>query len=166
MAVRYTNQSTTAYAWQLARDYAATHGGKAKDYFGVSMKAAQKEVWNTIAANDIEDILNYLDLQLQLVSTKMRGYVEKAENVLISLITGAISDAEDRGEKNPQMWVRDKLAEYFGGTSKIKDKMRDIELAIYHGSGYSKEEQGLPAFKRTIAELEQILKTTAMGKWW
>ena len=166
MAARYTNQSTTAYAWELARDYAASHGGKAKDYFGVAMKAAQREVWNTIAANDIENILNYLDLQLQLVSTKMRGYVEKAEDILISLITGAISDAEDRGEKNPQMWVRDKLAEYFGGLSAIKDKMRDIELAIYHGSGYSKEEQGLPAFKRKIAELEQILKTTAMGKWW
>ena len=166
MAAQYTNQSTTQNAWELARDYAATHGGKAKDYFGVAMKAAQKEVWNTIAANDIEDILNFMDLQLQLVSTKMRGYVEKAENILISLITGAISDAEDRGEKNPQMWVRDKLAEYFGGLSAIKDKMRDIELAIYHGSGYSKEEQGLPAFKRKIAELEQILKTTAMGKWW
>ena len=166
MAAHYTGQSTTRYAWELARDYATTHGGKAKDYFGVAMKAAQKEVWNTIATNDIEDILNYLDLQLQLVSTKMRGYVEKAENVLISLITGAISDAEDRGEKNPHMWVRDKLAEYFGGMSAIKDKMRDIELAIYHGSGYSKEEQGLPAFKRVIAELEQILKTTAMGKWW
>lgn len=166
MAAQYTGQSTTQYAWELARDYATTHGGKAKDYFGVAMKAAQKEVWDTIAAKDIEDILNYLDLQLQLVSTKMRGYVEKAENVLISLITGAISDAEDRGEKKPHMWVRDKLAEYFGGLSNIKDKMRDIELAIYHGSGYSKEEQGLPAFKRKIAELEQILKTTAMGKWW
>lgn len=166
MAARYTNQSTTQYAWELARDYAASHGGKAKDYFGVAMKAAQKEVWNTIAANDIENILNYLDLQLQLVSTKMRGYVEKAENVLISLITGAVSDAEDRGEDNPQMWVRDRLAKYFGGRSAIKDKMRDIELAIYHGSGYSKEEEGLPAFKRKIAELEQILKTTAMGKWW
>ena len=166
MAAHYTNQSTTQYAWELARDYASTHGGKAKDYFGVAMKAAQKEVWNTIAANDIEDILNFMDLQLQLVSAKMRGYVEKAENILISLITGAISDAEDRGEKNPQMWVRDKLAEYFGGLSAIKDKMRDIELAIYHGSGYSKEEEGLPAFKRKIAELEQILKTTAMGKWW
>ena len=166
MAARYTNQSTTQYAWELARDYAAAHGGKAKDYFGVAMKAAQKEVWGTIAAKDIENILNYLDLQLQLVSTKMRGYVEKAENILISLITGAVSDAEDRGEKNPQMWVRDKLAKYFGGMSAIKDKMRDIELAIYHGSGYSKEEQGLPAFKRVIAELEQILETTAIGKWW
>ena len=166
MAAQYTGQSTTQYAWELARDYASAHGGKAKDYFGVAMKAAQHEVWNTIAVNDIEDILNFLDLQLQLVSSKMRGYVEKAENVLISLITGAISDAEDRGEKNPQMWVRDKLAEYFGGLSAIKDKMRDIELAIYHGSGYSKEEQGLPAFKRKIAELEQILNTTAMGKWW
>ena len=166
MAVRYTGQSTTQYAWELARGYASAHGGKAKDYFGVAMKAAQEEVWGTIAANDIEDILNYLDLQLQLVSAKMRGYVDKAENILISLITGAISDAEDRGERTPHVWVRDKLAEYFGGLSAIKDKMRDIELAIYHGSGYSKEEQGLPAFKRKIAELEQLLKTTAMGKWW
>ena len=166
MATQYTGQSTTQYAWELARDYVATHGGKAKDYFKVAIKAAQEEVWETIAAKDIEDILNYLDLQLQLVSTKMRGYVEKAENVLISLVTGAISDAEDRGEETPHVWVRDKLAKYFGGMSKIKDKMRDIELAIYHGSGYSKEEQGLPAFKRVITELEQILKTTAMGKWW
>ena len=166
MATRYTNQSMTQYAWELARDYAATHGGKAKDYFKVAIKAAQKEVWETIAARDIEYILNYLDLQLQLVSSKMRGYVEKAETVLISLITGAISDAEDRGEKYPYIWVRDRLVKYFGGLLAVKDKMRDIELAIYHGSGYSKEEQGLPAFKRKIAELEQILNTTAVGKWW
>lgn len=166
MAARYINQSTTQYAWELARDYAATHGGKAKDYFGVAMKAAQKEVWTTIAAEDIDDILNFIDLQLQTVSPKMYKYVDKAEVVISSLITGAISDAEDRGEKNPEMWVRDTLAKYFGGLSKIKDKMKTIELAIYYGSGYSKEEEGLPAFKRKIEELERTLKTTATGKWW
>ena len=29
MAAHYTNQSTTQYAWALARAYAASHGGKA-----------------------------------------------------------------------------------------------------------------------------------------
>lgn len=166
MAARYTNQSTTQYAWELARDYAASHGGKAKDYFGVAMKAAQREVWNTIAAEDIDDIINYLDLQLQMVSSKMQRYVENAETVLISLITGAISDASNRGIENPEMWVRDRLAEYFGGMDHIKDEIKKIELAVYHGSGYSKEEEGLPKFKRVIKELEDKLQTTAAGKWW
>ena len=69
MAARYTNQSTTQYAWELARDYAATHGGKAKDYFGVAMKAAQREVWNTIAAEDIDKLIDMLDLQTTQINT-------------------------------------------------------------------------------------------------
>ena len=166
MAAHYTNQSTTQYAWELARDYAATHGGKAKDYFGVAMKAAQKEVWATIAAEDIDKILDMLDLQLQSVSPKMYKYVDKAEIVISSLIVGAISNAEDRGEETPHVWVRDRLANYFGGMEKIEEELKKLELAIYHGSSYSIDEEGLPKFKRVVKELETKLQAEADGKWW
>lgn len=166
MAAQYTNQSTTQYAWELARDYAAAHGGKAKDYFGVAMKAAQREVWSTIAAENIDKLLDMLDLQLQSVSPKMYKYVDKAEIVISSLITGAISNAEDRGENNPHVWVRDILVKYFGGMEKVEAELKKLELAIYHGSSYSVDEEGFPKFKRVVEELEIKLQAEADGKWW
>lgn len=156
-------QTTTAYAWEVARAAAAEYGGSAKDYFGQAMKAAINEVWENTAATDIENIMNTLDAKLESASYKMQGYIERAHNVLISLINNAIADAEEREEAHPQMWVRNKLQDYFGD---IEQELQELEFAIYHGSGYSKDEGGLPSFIATISALESALQTTADGKWW
>lgn len=157
------NLNTTAYAWELARAAAKEYGGSAKDYFGQAMKAAVNEVWENTAAQDIENIMNALDVKLESASYKMQGYIEKAHNVLISLINNAIADAEERGEAHPQTWVRNKLQDHFGD---MEAELQELEFAIYHGSGYSKDEGGLPQFIAAIQSLESALQTTADGKWW
>ena len=166
-AVPYTGQNTTQYAWDLARAAAREYGGKPKDYFKEAMKQASHYIWEKTGADDIENLINYLDVELSTVSSKMYRYVERAHRVIISIIEKAKAKAEERPDiKSPIAWTRDRLYSVFGGQELIRSELKDLEFAIYHGSGYSSDEDGLPAFIRKVSELEAALGVTADDKWW
>lgn len=48
----------------------------------------------------------------------------------------------------------------------IKETVKSLILAVYHGSGYSRSEGKLDAYKEEINRLESALEVDSLEKWW
>lgn len=128
------------------------------DWIDYSPQDDEGDIYDGESDDDDELIQEWDELKniVDTYSTTDKWEVEKSEDLLKDILDQA-------EQKYGKVEAMRKLNE---GYPDLKDDIRALILAVYHGSGYSRTEGAIEEYKSAIALIESSLDVSSEQKWW